>query len=54
MNKIEGLLKKARGRHDILIEDRDKESSVLARMATDEKMLNKDFESVDVDVRRSL
>ena len=46
MNKIEGLLKKARGRHDIMLAgDRyENETSKLARIATDDRAFNAEFE----------
>ena len=49
------MLKKARGRHDIMLAgDRyEVETSKLARIATDDKLFNTEFEQVE-DVRRSL
>ena len=54
MNKIEGLLKKARGRHDVMLAgDRYEDgTSKLARIDTVDKSFNQEFEQVDV--RRSL
>ena len=57
MNKIEGLLKKARGRHDVmLVGDRydryEDATSKIARADTVDKSFNAEFETVDV--RRSL
>jgi len=55
MSKIEGLLRKARGRHGLLVtqERYDKGSSALARIASEEDgLLGAEFENVDV--RRSL
>ena len=54
MNKIEGLLKRARGRHDLRAtqERYGRESSALARIAGEDGPLGREFETADV--RRSV